>query len=99
MVAPITTGATTQKSVYLPEGTWLDLLTGETIEGGQTIVVNAELGQLPVFMNTECSVEDNNLLVDVFNSETWQKINGGVELNLKKVVLRGDPWLEDVFED
>ena len=99
LVAPVTTEGTTQKSVYLPEGTWLDLLTGETLEGGQTIVVDAPLGQLPVFMNTECSVEDNNLLVDVFNSETWQRINGGVELNLEKLIVRGDPWLEDVFED
>jgi alpha-glucosidase (family GH31 glycosyl hydrolase) len=102
LVAPVTTGATVTKAVYLPEGRWLDLLTGESYEvgaEGMRLTVDAELGKLPVFLNIDCSIEDNNLLLDVFNSEAWQKINDGVDLGLEYKHPKGDPWAGDVFDD
>ncbi len=98
LVAPITTDNTTSKDVYLPEGTWLNMLTGETVTGGRFVTVSASLSQIPVFMNTECSAEDQNLLADVFNGETWKEISG-IQFNIEKVNLKGDPWGEDPFEE
>ena len=99
LVAPVTRDNTTTKTVYLPAGSWLDLRTGETIvSNGETITVDAALDEIPVYMNTECSDEDQSLLADVFNGETWKKISG-VQLNIEKPVIPGDPWLEDPFVD
>ena len=81
LVAPILTYQTTNKKVYLPEGEWLDLLTGETVRGGRTITVSALLGQIPVFLSTDCSAEDIELLTDAFESENWTKISG-VEIDI-----------------
>ena len=102
LVAPVTRGSTAAKDVYLPEGRWLDLLTGQAYEVGAEglhLTVAAPLGQLPVFLNVDCSIDDNNLLLDVFNSETWQKINGGVDLGLEYKHPKGDPWAGDIFDD
>ena len=38
-----------QRSVYLPEGQWTHLCTGEAFAGGQEHLVEAPLGQPPVF--------------------------------------------------
>ncbi|MBQ8309675.1 MAG: glycoside hydrolase family 31 protein, partial [Clostridia bacterium] len=84
LVAPIVSANQTSKDVYLPAGSWLNLLTGETVAGGQTVTVSADLGQIPVFMNTDCSAEDRALLATVFNGETWQAISG-VTLNIETV--------------
>ena len=81
LVAPILSTNTTKKNVYLPEGEWLNLLTGETVTGGKTISVNATLGQIPVFMNTDCSDEDAAMLEDAFETENWTKVSG-VSINI-----------------
>ncbi|MBQ9785137.1 MAG: glycoside hydrolase family 31 protein [Clostridia bacterium] len=81
LVAPILTLGSTSRDVYLPEGTWIDLLTGtEYVVGaeGKTITVNAKINQIPVFLNANS--EDAKALSKVFNGETWQKINGGVKI-------------------
>ena len=41
-------GATT-KQVYLPPGTWFHVWTGDMHTGGQTVMVDAPIGQPPVF--------------------------------------------------
>ena len=76
LVAPILKHGVTAKSVYLPEGTWIDLLTGETVTGGRTVTVNATLGQIPVFLRGDCSEEDRALLAEAFATENWTKISG-----------------------
>jgi alpha-glucosidase (family GH31 glycosyl hydrolase) len=51
LVAPILTPNTTERSVYLPEGTdWFNYWTGEVLPGGQTISVQAPLDHLPLFV-------------------------------------------------
>ena len=100
LVAPILKEGVTSKDVYLPAGTWLNLLTGEEIEtDGEYVTVNATLGQIPVFMNMNCSVEDNNLLAEVFNGDTWKLITDGVEIEIEILNPKGDPWVEDPFTD
>jgi len=51
LVAPIVAQGT-QRQVYLPEGSWIDYWTGKCLEGRQTIVVDAPLDHIPVFVRT-----------------------------------------------
>jgi alpha-D-xyloside xylohydrolase len=55
LVAPIFKGQT-DRSVYLPAGTWYDFWTHEKIEGGQKVRVSKPLDQIPIY------VKDNSLL-------------------------------------
>lgn len=38
------------KDVYLPEGTWMNLFTGEAFTGKQTVKVDCSLSQMPIFV-------------------------------------------------
>jgi alpha-D-xyloside xylohydrolase len=50
LVAPVLEAGVTQRQVYLPVGArWTDAWTGETLEGGQTIMVDAPLDKIPLF--------------------------------------------------
>jgi len=77
MVAPILTEATDQREVYLPEGSWTNLLTGETVGGGEHYTVCANLGQVPLFLNNDS--EDAELLRGVFSSEAWKAVMAWAE--------------------
>jgi alpha-glucosidase len=53
LVAPVVAEGATTKSVYFPAGTWYDVWTGEAVEGGRRIDVDAPLGSPPVFSRGE----------------------------------------------
>ena len=96
LVSPIVADGQTEKEVYLPAGEWLNLLTGETVTGGRTVTVQAELSQIPVFMNKNCSDEDEALLAPVFNSRVWRAISG-IQFAIGMDGAVDDPWGEDPF--
>lgn len=50
LIAPVVEQGMTQKLVYLPEGGWYDLWTGEKTEGGRYIIRGAELDVCPVYV-------------------------------------------------
>ncbi|MFD1431133.1 glycoside hydrolase family 31 protein [Lacticaseibacillus yichunensis] len=50
LVAPVVEQGATQRLVYLPTGDWIDFWTGKTVAGGQSIVVDAPLDHLPLFV-------------------------------------------------
>lgn len=51
LVAPITRLGARSRDVYLPEGpTWVDVWTGEQLNGRVTISVPAPLRQIPLFL-------------------------------------------------
>ncbi|WP_327205169.1 hypothetical protein [Paenibacillus sp. Soil522] len=53
LVAPILYEGAASREVYLPEGSkWTDARTGSVFEGGQTILVEAPLSTIPVFLGT-----------------------------------------------
>ena len=49
LVAPVL-GPVTQRAVYLPEGSWVDYWTGRLLQGKQTIVADAPLDRLPLYV-------------------------------------------------
>jgi alpha-glucosidase len=53
LVAPVVAEGATTKSVYFPAGTWYDVWTGESVEGGRRIDVAAPLGSPPVYSRGE----------------------------------------------
>jgi alpha-D-xyloside xylohydrolase len=51
LVAPVTEQGATTRTVYLPAGTdWYDFWTGKRLHGGQTIVAQAPIDTLPLFV-------------------------------------------------
>ncbi len=72
LVAPILTEHTFEREVYLPAGAWIDLLTGESVEGGKTVTVKASLAQIPVFLNTKSA--DAASIAPIFDGEEWTAI-------------------------
>ncbi len=57
LVAPIFEAGVTERTVYLPEGTvWVDVNSGTSYEGGQTVTVAAPLDVIPVFAREGASV-------------------------------------------
>ena len=50
LVAPVLSRVT-QRSVYLPKGNWIDYWTGRCFPGHQTIVVDAPLDRIPLFVS------------------------------------------------
>ena len=49
LFAPVTEQGAASWSVYLPDGVWFDVWTGESVEGGRRITVDAPIGSPPAF--------------------------------------------------
>ncbi|MFE4950166.1 TIM-barrel domain-containing protein [Leifsonia sp. NPDC056665] len=50
LVAPVLKPGQTAREVYLPAGsTWTDAWTGQSLPGGQTVLVDAPIDRIPVF--------------------------------------------------
>ena len=72
MVAPILTEGATKRTVYLPKGSWTNLLTGEVVAGG-SYDVKLQLGQSALYINNASA--DAAYLLEIFNrSEAWRGI-------------------------
>ena len=50
LAAPVIEEDATEREVYLPQGVWHALWTGQARQGGQTIRVSCPLTELPVFV-------------------------------------------------
>ena len=49
LVAPVITPHTFRRDVYLPDGAWQDIRTGEILTGGRTVSADAPIDSIPVF--------------------------------------------------
>jgi alpha-D-xyloside xylohydrolase len=63
LAAPVTGGGTTP-SVYLPEGEWVDLHSGGTVEGGQSFVRSTPLTDLPLYLRAGAVIPFNARTAD-----------------------------------
>ena len=61
-----------EKTVYLPAGTWTNLLTGETVEGGKSVTVKVNIAQIPAFLKNDA--EDAASLAKIFAGDNWTAI-------------------------
>jgi alpha-glucosidase len=52
LVAPVITEGETRRTLYLPAGHWQCFYTGDHVEGGRSIKVDAPLGHLPLFVRS-----------------------------------------------
>jgi alpha-D-xyloside xylohydrolase len=50
LVNPVTAMGATNRSVYLPAGTWYDFWAGSTLTGGSMTTANAPLSQMPLYI-------------------------------------------------
>ncbi len=53
LVAPVVTQGATSRSVYFPQGTWYNVWTSESVEGGQRLTVDAPIGSPAVYSRNE----------------------------------------------
>ncbi len=98
LVAPILSITNNTRSVYIPQGEWIDLLTGERFTvgaSGTTRTVTATMEEIPVYLNVNS--DDAYALAAVFNGATWQEINGGDMIPLKLTNPPDDAFGEDIF--
>ncbi len=49
LVAPVVRAGQRRRELYLPAGDWFDFWTGERLEGGRRLTVEAPLARLPLF--------------------------------------------------
>ena len=49
LVAPIIDPETNSRPVYLPQGIWYNIFTREQYDGGQTIIADADIDEIPIF--------------------------------------------------
>ena len=53
LVAPVVEQGATTRSVYFPVGTWFNVWTGESVQGGQRLTVDAPIGSPAVYSRGE----------------------------------------------
>ena len=51
-VAPVLEEGATERAVYLPRGEWIDFWTGASVTGGRTVVADAPLARIPVWVRS-----------------------------------------------
>ncbi len=59
LVAPIVEEGAVMRTVYLPQGNWYDLWTGEKHQGGTEITCTCDLDRIPVFLRDGAAVALN----------------------------------------
>jgi alpha-D-xyloside xylohydrolase len=58
LVAPVTTEAARRREVYLPRGTgWIDAFTGHRHPGGESLVADAPLERIPLYLREGSGLE------------------------------------------
>lgn len=57
MVAPVFGGHNHIRNIYLPDGKWTDLMTGQKYAGKQWLSIKCTLEYMPVFVKSEADIE------------------------------------------
>lgn len=56
LAAPVMTPGVVARAVYLPEGVWYDYYSGKRYEGGQYILAEAPMDQMPLFARSGAAI-------------------------------------------
>jgi alpha-D-xyloside xylohydrolase len=90
LVCPVITAGSTQRNVYLPEGTdWIDFWTGEKHTGGQTIIAGAPKEKIPLYIKTGAIVPT---YLDGKKTNT-------LENSIKIVIYKGNDGYFELYKD
>jgi len=76
LIAPIVRPGENCRKVYLPKGIWFNFFTNEKHQGGQYILVHANLDEIPVF------VKENSIIPISTSAENTQKMNNDIMINI-----------------
>jgi len=96
LVSPIWKQNQRTQEVYLPTGEkWRDAWTGKTYNGGQTITVQAELHQVPLFARVGSKVE----LGDLQKEWTDSVAAANTRPNLKALDAELHNWFERTYPE
>ena len=79
LVAPVVEQGQTKRLVYLPEGSWIDFWDGNEYQGKTTIIVDAPIDKLPLFIKKNTILPWNKEMTHVKdepNSEITFKLYG-----------------------
>lgn len=91
LVAPVTQYKASRRDVYLPAGTsWIDFNNGKRYEGGQTIVADAPLARMPLFVRAGSIVPTGPVL---------QYVDEQPDAPLTVVVYTGADGTFSLYED
>jgi alpha-D-xyloside xylohydrolase len=96
LVSPIWKQNQRTQEVYLPTGEkWRDAWTGKTYAGGQTIKVDAELHQVPLFVRVGSKVELGDL------QKEWKDSVAVASLrpNLKALDAEVSEWFKRAYPE
>jgi alpha-glucosidase (family GH31 glycosyl hydrolase) len=81
LVAPVVNAGETSRSVYLPEGNWLDYNDGKTLHhGGGTITAVAPLNTIPLFVREGAIIPRGDILKSNNNWEANWKADLRIEV-------------------
>jgi alpha-D-xyloside xylohydrolase len=74
LVAPVV-DAGTQRAVYLPKGEWVDYWSGAAASGGKTVVVDAPIDKLPLYVRDGAVIAKipEDVMTLVLQSESGNK--------------------------
>ena len=96
LLSPIWKKNQRTQEVYLPQGQqWRDAWTGKIYEGGQTITVNAELYQMPLFVREGSKVDLGDLQKEWAESVAV----ANTRPNLKALDAEVREWFEKTYPD
>jgi alpha-D-xyloside xylohydrolase len=96
LVSPIWKRDQRTQEVYLPSGEkWRDAWTGKFYDGGQTISVNAELHQTPLFVRVGSKVD----LGDLQKEWTEAVAAANTQPNLKALDAKLREWFDRTYPD
>jgi alpha-D-xyloside xylohydrolase len=75
LVAPVTDQGQTTKPVYLPAGAdWYNYWTHERLHGGQTVMVNAPIDKLPLFVRAGSIIPLGSAVDSTADKQTIAKV-------------------------
>lgn len=90
LVAPVVEKAATQRSIYLPAGSWWDFWTETPIQGGADTVRKVDLGTMPLFMRAGAIVPFGPV-----KQWTTQQVTEPVTLKIYPGADGSFDWYED----
>ncbi len=100
LVAPVI-DENTRRAVYLPAGQWVDFWTGKQVSGGQTIVVDAPLDLMPLWVRAGAVIPriPEDVMTLVPESESGNKTVKSLDDRRVYEVFGGGPGTETPATD